>query len=195
MALMHLQIFFMTKQVFPPFIDFKRLRSPALFVLKVAVIYVLWRFIKFQGETKPEFLWGYWSKTYEWMCLSLASSVSFIIDIMGYNYFHAGRVVIIEGSRGMSIEDLCAGIPAMVLFSGIIFSYGNNNKARLWFIPMGLVFIYAVNVFRLTCFVLIQKHCPQYFKFAHSYLYVVATYGLIFLMMIYWMNKLAFKKK
>jgi hypothetical protein len=142
MALMHLQIFFMTKQVFPPFIDFKRLRLPALFVLKVAVIYVLWRFIKFQGETKPEFLWGYWSKTYEWMCLSLASSVSFIIDIMGYNYFRAGRVVIIEGSRGMSIEDLCAGIPAMVLFSltEIITKRGYGLFRWVWYLYMQLMF-------------------------------------------------------
>ncbi len=170
------------------------LKVPMLFVFKVAVLYLVWRILKYNGEHNPQFLYGYWARFYELMCFSLASSVSFVIEVLGYKYFNEGRVVIIEGSRGIFIADLCAGIPAMVIFSGLIFSYGNNNKSRLWFISLGLLLIYAVNVFRLTCFVLIQKHCPQYFKFAHTYLYVVATYGLIFLMVVLWMNKLAFKK-
>jgi len=173
----------------------KRLAEPVLFVVKVCLVYIVWRFLKNAGEENPDFLFGYWGKFYDMMGNLLVSFASGILSFMGYNHIHNGRIIIIEGTRGLQFADLCIGIAPIFLFTGIIFSYGNNNKARLWFIPLGIVAINIINVFRLVCLALIQKHADQYFNFAHSYLYVVITYGLIFVLVFWWMNRLAFQKQ
>jgi exosortase/archaeosortase family protein len=65
-------------------------------------------------------------------------------------------------------------------------------QAKLWFIPLGLMLIFMINVFRLLALILIQAHYNSYFDFAHDYLYVVVTYSLIFVLVMWWMNRWAF---
>ena len=167
--------------------------EPAEFVIKVALVYAFWRLLKFSGETYPGFLWGGWAAFYDFMGNLLASSTTVLLDILGYKYWHEGRVIIVEGTRGVRFADLCLGIAPMVIYTGIISSFGNNWKARLWFIPMGIIFIFFINVLRMLALILVQAHYPQYFKLAHEYVYLIATYSLIFALVALWMNKFAFQ--
>ncbi len=163
------------------------------FAIKIVLIYVLWRTLKHFGEQHPNFLWGAWSMMYDALGNSLAAICSHLLNLMGYEHFHEGRLIRIPGTIGIFFADLCLGVAPMFLFSGVIVAYGNNHLAKLWFIPTGVFVIYCVNVFRLLALILIQYHKPEYFSFAHEYVYAVVTYSLIILMVMFWMNRLSHK--
>lgn len=44
----------------------------------------------------------------------------------------------------------------------------------------------------MLALVLVLVHYNRYFGMAHDYVYVVITYGLIFVLVMWWMDKLAF---
>ncbi|MFN8287419.1 MAG: archaeosortase/exosortase family protein [Chitinophagales bacterium] len=175
--------------------DKKRLKRPAEFILKMLLVYAGWRLFKYLGEANENFLWGGWSSFKDIMGASLSASTAFVLQLLGYNLTHYGRSVIVDGYPGIWIADLCLGIAPMVIFTGFVLVFGNNNRNKLWFIPLGLVLIYLTNVARFVALALVQIHHNDYFKVAHEKIYVTITYGLIFLLLMWWMNSLAFKKE
>lgn len=156
------------------------------------MVYALWRGLKYCGESSAGFLWGGWAAFYDLVGNLLATCDSLILSLMKIPHFHEKRVIIVEGTNGIYFGDLCLGIAPMFIYSGIILAFGNNLKAKLWFIPMGVAFIFLINVLRLLALVLIQARFNTYFDFAHDYLYVVITYSLIFVLVMWWMNRWAF---
>lgn len=172
----------------------KRLVAPAEFLLNMALVYAGWRVFKYLSEHNANFLWGGWSWFKDVMGNSLAVISAGVLRLFGYELIQYERVIIIEGTRGVRIADLCLGIAPMVIFTGFILAYGNNRRAKLWFIPMGLLVIYITNVVRVVALTLVQAHYTSLFKLAHEYVYVTLTYGFIFLMVMWWMNKLAYKQ-
>lgn len=164
------------------------------FVLRVALVYASWRTLKYLGENY-NFLWGGWHAFYDFIGNILASSVSWLLTMLSVPHERVARTITVQGTGGIYFADLCLGIAPLYIYAGIILSIGNNWKARLWFIPLGWVGIYVINVFRMAALILIHAYAYQYFRFAHEYLYVVITYGLIFLMMVWWMNRWAFEPK
>lgn len=172
----------------------KKLIAPAEFVLNMAVVYACWRLVKYMGETNPNFLWGGWHWFNDMIGNTLATCSATLMKLVGYELVHYKRIVTLEGTRGIYIADLCLGVAPMVIYTGFILSYGDNRKDKLWFVPLGLLVIFIINVLRVTALALIQYHYNSLFKFAHEYLYVTVTYGFIFLMVMWWMNKWADKK-
>jgi exosortase/archaeosortase family protein len=160
----------------------------------MVMVYVGWRLFKYAGETYTNFLWGGWDWFKNVLGNSLTHFSATVLRLAGYELVHYKRVIIIEGTRGIYVADLCLGIAPMVIFSGFILSYGDNKRDKLWFIPLGIFAIYIINVLRICALALVQYHYNKLFRFAHEYLYVTVTYGFIFLMVIWWMNKWADKK-
>ena len=183
----------MVHQILDKIFSNKKLIRPAEFIVKMAIVYACWRTFKYFGEKDDNFLWGSWFWFKNFIGDSVVASAAAILSAAGYELTYYKRLITLEGGRGIYFADLCLGIAPMVIFSGFIISYGNNLKNKLWFIPMGLMFIHVINIFRIIALVLIQAYYLQYFKFAHDYLYVVITYGLIFLLVMWWMDKLADK--
>ncbi|MBK8658282.1 MAG: archaeosortase/exosortase family protein [Bacteroidetes bacterium] len=182
----------MLRQLLKKVFSNELLIEPAEFIIKVAMVYALWRGLKYCGETYPGFLWGGWAAFYDFIGNLLAYCNSVILNVMGIQHIHEKRVIIVAGTNGIEFSDLCLGIAPMFIYSGIILAFGTNLKAKLWFIPMGVFLIFLINVFRLLALILIQARYNSYFDFAHDYLYVVVTYSLIFVLVMWWMNRWAF---
>ncbi len=182
----------MLKQLLKKVLRNELLIEPAEFIIKVAMVYAFWRGLKYCGETYPGFLWGSWAAFYDLTGNLLAYCNSVILNLMGIQHMHEDRVIIVAGTNGIEFSDLCLGIAPMFIYSGIILAFGNNVQAKLWYIPLGVMLIFMINVFRLLALILIQAHYNSYFDFAHDYLYVFVTYGLIFVLVLWWMNRWAF---
>ncbi len=163
------------------------------FMLKIALVYGSWRVLKHLGEADPDFLFGAWEGMYDFIAKRLAEATSVILTLLGYSHKQYGRVVIPDGARGIIIANLCVGVAAFYIYTGLIIAFGTNWRDKLWFIPLGLLLIFIINIFRVLALVLVQLHYEQFFKLAHTYVYVVITYGLIFALVVFWMEKLAFK--
>ncbi len=172
----------------------KRLILPVEFVLKMLLVYAAWRSFKYGGEHYEHFMWGGWEylKNAQGRLVGHLSAIQ--LRAMGYQVTDFGRMIIVDGTPGIFIGDLCLGIAPMVIFSGFIIVFGDNERNKLWFIPLGLLLINVINVFRTSALVLVQVHYERYFKLAHENIYLYLTYGLILLLLLWWMNGPAFKK-
>lgn len=171
----------------------KRLIRPIEFLLKMALVYAGWRTFKYFGEHYDNFLWGGWQWFKDVIGRMLTFSSAMILKAAGYQLSYFERIIIVDGTRGIYVADLCLGIAPMVIFTGFIASFGDNARNKYWFIPLGLFLIFLTNVARVLALVLVQVHSNSLFGLAHDYVYVLLTYGLIFLLVLWWMNNLAFK--
>ncbi|MBK7147495.1 MAG: exosortase/archaeosortase family protein [Bacteroidetes bacterium] len=172
----------------------KRLILPVEFVLKMLLVYAAWRLFKYGGEHYEHFMWGGWEYLKNTQGRLVGHFSAMQLRAMGYQVTDFGRMIIVDGTPGIFIGDLCLGIAPMVIFSGFILVFGDNGCNKAWFIPLGLLLINVINVFRTSALVLVQVHYERYFKLAHENIYLYLTYGLILLLLLWWMNGPAFKK-
>lgn len=70
-------------------------------------------------------------------------------------------------------------------------------KHKLWFIPLGLIIIHLVNVFRISGLAYYLKYTPpqEYWEFSHDYIYRPFFYVVMFALWIWWVEKILPKKK
>lgn len=83
----------------------------------------------------------------------------------------------------------CNGLELLVLFTIFIICYPGNFKAKLWFIPLGLLIIHGINLFRNFILTLMAVHKSSYFDLFHRYIFIFLVYGVIFLLWMWWAEK------
>jgi exosortase/archaeosortase family protein len=89
----------------------------------------------------------------------------------------------------------CTGLKqAYICFCIIAFSRGPWSK-KLWFIPLTLLVVYLFNIFRITVIVACINRHPDWFNFLHLYAFKYVFYGIIFLMWIFWEEKIVNKEQ
>lgn len=88
-----------------------------------------------------------------------------IHDLFGYhNYNIDGLLIYFDNSLKMKIVWGCTGVKQMLLFTFIIVCYFGPWKKKLYFIPISLLILASINIFRLviTSFV-IKDGFPEWF--------------------------------
>jgi len=88
----------------------------------------------------------------------------------------------------------CTGLKqAFICFCVIAFSRGTWSE-KLWFIPLTLLVVYLFNIFRITVIVACMNRHPDWFDFLHLYVFKYIFYGVIFLMWVFWEEKIVDKE-
>jgi exosortase family protein XrtF len=122
-----------------------------------------------------------------------------VLKFMGYELigefpFDEGiRTIGIDGTHGVWVGDPCNGISLFALFTGFVLAFPGPIKHKLWFIPLGLLLIHAVNLIRVIALVLIVYYAPEYLEFNHTYTFTLLVYGFVFFLWWWWANKLSRK--
>lgn len=168
--------------------------SAALFLLKTAGVYVLWKAFTYTMEHVPA-LTPHWDRFRDAMGNGLALSTRFIVcDLLGFEGQAYGRVFQLAGTNGIIIKNSCLGLSAMVIFAGLIAIYPGRWKHKLWYIPVGMILVQGSNLFRLAGLSIMQKYSSEAFvRFNHGYTYLIITYSFIFILVAWWFNKWAEK--
>ena len=163
-------------------------KNPFLvFCIKLLGSYAIWKLLYYVLETQDPAVWEVVknyiaSKTVA--CAAWMDTHLFQMDIR-YN----ARNILIEGKRGVFLADHCIGIPAYVVFTLFIIFYSGRWQDKVWFIPVGIVGIFLINSLRSAALAYLQKNSSEgFFQFNHSYTYLVTTYGMIFLFIVWWVE-------
>ncbi len=121
---------------------------------------------------------------------SVSDSVYFILHkILGMNLSVNGFIFRFDTGEAIGIVWGCSGIKQMFIFTVImLFSYG-SWKNKLWFIPLGLLACYGLNIFRIVVLCLIAYRYPQQLDLFHTYIFKYVFYGIIFLIWLVWNEK------
>jgi len=172
----------------------KGIKNPAnLFVLNMLVVYLLWKAFSYYQKHTHGFVHIKWQKIIVFLGGVYAAITSFILNIFGEYTLHNGfEVFYPTQNKIIRIEDHCLALPATVIFVGTILLFKGDWRNKLWFIPLGILLIVIINLVRLVfvceTFVYFTK---EFFEINHSVIYVIITYALIFLLIVWWMKKFA----
>lgn len=125
----------------------------------------------------------------------ITSQSAEMLSFFGYDadwaQIEAGFVIFIDSILSVFVNEGCSAGKLYILFFSLIFSFGGRIKDMLWFVPIGLVSIYLLNLCRITYLSVIAHQYPDYFKLNHDYVVVLVLYGYMFLLWYIWINKYA----
>ena len=101
------------------------------------------------------------------------------------------NLVAVNGIPRVHIENGCNGLTLLALFAGFILAYPGSWKKKAWFIPLGLVIVYLVNLGRVMLLTYNHVRYNESFDFNHKYTFLIAVYACIFGLWMVWINKLS----
>lgn len=161
-----------------------------LFVIKILAVYAGWKIIHY--FLLHTVVAGHlWLKLIDRLGSFYAGMSSAILNLTGEETYHTGISVVYQYSgRSILAEEHCLAIPAIVVFIGSILFFTGSWKNKLWFIPMGVFAVIVINTIRFVFLCYTFEHFSlSFFEINHSLIYVVITYSLIMLLIIWWMQK------
>ena len=166
------------------------------YFIKIILVYACWKVVHAILWWTPEskLAWQLHLLAYESFYASLVSSI--LNTFFGYHSSIAeGKVILLDTvhtdyNHLIWIAEHCLAIPAMVVFSFSILIYKGAIKDKAWFIPLGLFFIFCINLLRLVSLAILKYNLPETrFQFYHRYVFVALTYGAILGLVIWWMER------
>ena len=104
------------------------------------------------------------------------------------------RVMRFENGGYIGINESCSGLKPMLQFILLFLIFPGPWRKKLWFIPMGLLIVHLTNLFRIVGLAVVTVTVPQYWDFSHDYLFRPFFYVIIFLLWVWWAEKLSVKR-
>lgn len=162
-----------------------------LIPIKIVSMYVLWKvFHHFVSQPQNLFhlLW-------ENFCVQIgswyATATGFLLSLFGMFATADGiNVNLLASHKQIWVQEHCLAIPAMVVFTGSVLSFKGTLKSKIPFIALGLMGIIFINLLRLTFVSVAWVYLSDYFfNLHHTFIYAAATYGFIFLMIVWWVKR------
>ena len=160
------------------------------FLLLGGGLYILWLLIYhllIQSYTSWDFYLNY----------NIVSASQSVLSWMGVESFidiESDHVVLVlsEGNfRPILVGDECNGFKLFSIFTIFILVFPGNWKKKIWFIPLGIIFVHIANILRVVALLLINNYHPEFLDFNHLYTFTIFVYAIIFLLWYWYAKKLS----
>lgn len=169
-----------------------------LFFIVLFTSHFFWKFTVLGDESDEVVTFFGWdiSAAFNLMSKHVADAVYAILNFFGYEmkYYLKHNVLSHENGSAVRIVWACTGLKQAYIFSCIIAFAAGPILKKLWYIPSGLVVVYLFNIFRIAAITAIIKDYPNSFDFWHEHFFKYAFYGVIFLMWVFWEEKIRKEK-
>ena len=159
----------------------------ALFLLKAIALYLIW-FLVYDNWLLKDGLVD------DFLISHLVSATEFMLNLMGYDVFTYSDAVGVDGTHGVLIGAPCNGLSLFALFAGFIIIFPGKLTYKLIYIPLGLLAIHILNIFRLVGLAMVVVYKPESLEFNHKYTFTVIVYAFIFAFWMIWVKKFAQRK-
>ncbi len=172
-------------------IKYKKIKPLYRFAINGLFLYLLW-IVFYSFFRYHSFVNFFYDEATFHLTNSWLYSTKFFLNMLGYE---AGieiprKLLILAGTPGVILERGCLGRNMMGLFAGFIIVYPGNIKTKLWYIPLGLLIIYMLNVFRIAGLSFTQLYFPEYLDINHHTVFKYTVYTAIFILWVIWIGKL-----
>jgi len=115
------------------------------------------------------------------------TSIDFTTDSETRTFWFGGGAVYVSAG--------CSGFKQFLQWIVLMAFFPGPWKHKLWFIPVGLIVVQLVNIFRIDVLVIILDYFPQYWKFTHDWILRPFFYVIMFSMWVIWVEKFLGNKK
>ena len=156
-------------------------RRIAAFVGKVLAFYGCW-YVLYDLWLLPD------GTLDRWLSLNVASVSGAVMEGLGFEVTGNGRGLALPGVVGIRIANGCNGLSTLGLFGGFVLAYPGRAWRRVWFIPLGILAVYATNVGRVVVMLLSQKYWPAAFEPLHGFGLTTIFYVVVFGLWVAWAN-------
>jgi exosortase family protein XrtF len=160
------------------------------FLITAAILYTVWLLVYYLIIKK----YTTWDYTVNYSIVYLAEQFFHIFNVFTFIEVESDHVLLmLDGgnNRGIWVGDECNGFKLFSIFTIFILAFPGNIKAKIWFIPLGLLLIHLANVIRIMALVLINNYHHKYLDFNHLYTFTIFVYGIIFLLWYWWAKRYA----
>ena len=161
------------------------------FVVKIIAVYAVWKLVHYFLLLPNTALNQTWMSWINALGNFYAGITSGALNLFGEETIHQGiRIIYTHSENNIRVEEHCLAIPATLIFTGSILFFAGSWKNKLWFIPLGIFAVFVINTIRLVLLSYTFEHfSATFFDINHSFVYVVITYSLIMLLIVWWMKK------
>ena len=174
-------------------------RGVIIFAVILMVSNLFWKY-NVLGDESENFdssvtFWGLdISAPFIWMALNVGYVCENILQFFGSNVvLDSNNFLRYANGNSVQVIWACTGLKqAYIFFCIIAFNRGSWIK-KLWYIPLGLAVVYLFNIFRIAFIASCIGSHPNWFEFLHLYFFKYSFYGIIFLMWVYWEERIAGK--
>jgi exosortase/archaeosortase family protein len=119
------------------------------------------------------------------------NSVWALANLTSYDFTTSEEQQVIYIAGGyVGINHSCSGFKQFLQWIVLMALYPGSWKKKLWYIPIGLVVVHLVNLLRIFGLSVQLFYYPQYFDFAHDYIYRPMFYAAMFALWVLWNEKL-----
>jgi exosortase/archaeosortase family protein len=93
-----------------------------------------------------------------------------------------------NSQKVLGIYQACDGLELMVLYAGFIICFSGFWIRKIVFIVLGIIGLFAINIFRSGLLGIISLQFPIHFEFAHKYFFNLVVYGFTFLLWMFYIS-------
>jgi exosortase/archaeosortase family protein len=100
------------------------------------------------------------------------------------------------GNNGyVAVNSSCSGLKQFYQWFFLMMLFPGPWKQKTWFIPMGLVIIHLVNVFRIISMVFVTMYMADHWDFIHDWILRPFFYVVMFTLWVWWNEKYHLKNR
>jgi len=104
------------------------------------------------------------------------------VEALEFDYLKT--TIFADGMKLIGIADGCNGLSLFILFIGFLIAYPAPLWLKIRYGFLGLILIVLVNILRCTGLAMLAYFNPEFFFYAHHYLFKVMVYGIVFFLWV-----------
>jgi exosortase/archaeosortase family protein len=153
------------------------------FLLLAAGLYLVW-LIGYEGFIGPD------GRLDTWLSVNIAAASAGLLRLLGFAASVGANttVLLMDGQPAVVVGAPCDGLVLYALFTGFIVAFPGPLRPKLWFIPLGVVGLYLLNILRVGGLALNQHYAHQSVDFNHHYTFSFVVYGCICALWMQWVR-------
>ena len=125
---------------------------------------------------------------------NIADAAASVLRMFGFDASNSATqhgYVLLDQRPAAGVGAACDGMVLYALFSGFVLAFPSSSWHKLWFIPMGVLLIYSINVLRVVALSINYYYSQETVEFNHHYTFTFIVYGFIAMLWAWWATRLA----
>jgi len=102
--------------------------------------------------------------------------------------FDSAVLISLGPQKLVRIAEGCNGMVVVTTFLSFVIAFKSSFKNYLKFLPVAIITILTVNIFRLYVLIEIKINYISYFDIFHTYIFPAIIYFITFLLMVFWVK-------
>ncbi|QKG52695.1 exosortase X [Hymenobacter sp. BRD67] len=163
--------------------SWQRLAPRWQFLLLAAGLYLVW-LIGYEGFIGPD------GRLDSWLSVNIAAASAGLLRLLGFAATAAAgsTTLAMDGQPAVLVGYQCDGLVLYALFAGFIVAFPGPLRPKLWFIPLGIIFLYLLNIVRVGALALNHHYAHRSVDFNHHYTFSFIVYACICLLWMQWVR-------